>query len=186
MRNWVDRNQLLVLSVATAIFLASFLLLRLLEDEPPSIELGLESEVPDGTPIRVHVTGAVTSPGVYELRSGDRVIDALDAAGGAAAGADIDGLNLARRVHDAEQLVVPRRSGASPVVTLLQGELLDINAATEAQLDLLPGIGEAYSRRIVDSRLVDGPFRAIEELVVRRVLPQATFERVKDLILVKP
>jgi competence protein ComEA len=137
------------------------------------------------------VSGAVVAPGVYQLREGDRLVEALVAAGGPANGADVDALNLARRVRDEEQVVVPRLGGADSRRTeaagatpLAPGEKLDINAATEDQLDQLPGIGEAYSRRIVDSRKVDGPFKSIQELVDRRVVPRATFEKIRDLVYV--
>jgi competence protein ComEA len=181
-------NWLIILALIAAAFLSSFFVLNVIEADPPPIEFVPGSGLPDGTPIRVHVTGAVTRPGVYELREGDRVIEAVAVAGGASADADIDALNLARRVRDEEQLVVPERRSASPapVAPLPPGTLIDINVATAAQLDQLPGIGEAYSRRIIDSRIVDGPFKSTDELVQRRVLPQATYDRVKDLISAGP
>ena len=148
------------------------------------------SGLAEGTPIRLYVGGAVLQPGVYQMREGDRVVDALALAGGAASDADLDALNLARRVRDEEELIVPGRSAvlaaAAPAATLAPGARLNINTATQAQLDTLPGIGEAYSRRIVDSRTLDGPFRSGEELVERRVLPRATYDRIRDLITVAP
>jgi competence protein ComEA len=185
---WLERNQLFVLALAIIVFVASLALSGLAEDEPPPLAFRDGSELPAGTPIRVHVAGAVLNPGVYELREGDRVIDALTAAGGPAAGADTDELNLARRVRDEEQVLVPgRETAAAPAAPLLPpGTRLNINTATQAQLDQLPGIGEAYSRRIVDSRSVDGRFVAIEDLVGRRVIPRATYERIRDMISVDP
>ena len=63
---------------------------------------------------------------------------------------------------------------------------MNINTATQAELDQLPGIGEAYSRRIVDSRAVDGPFKTVEDLVTRRVVPASTFDGIHELISVGP
>jgi competence protein ComEA len=189
MPGWLERNQLVVLCLAVIVFIASIAVIQLTDETPPAIEFTYGSGLPDGTPIRVHVTGAVLQPGVYELREGDRLIEALSAAGGPASDADTEALNLARRVRDEEQVVVPRRGSAGApraVATLAPGARLDINTATEAQLDQLPGIGEAYSRRIVDSRRVDGPFKTAAELVERRVVPQATFEMIRDLISVSP
>jgi competence protein ComEA len=187
MRSLPDRNQYILLAAVALLFLGSLFVLQLLDDDPAPLEFTQGDSLPDGAPIRVHVAGAVVRPGVYDLRAGDRVIEALAAAGGPSATADVETVNLARRLRDAEQLVVPqRRTPSTAAATLPPGARLDINAATEAELDLLPGIGEAYSRRIIDSRRVDGPFKSTDELVQRRVLPQATFERVRDLISVGP
>jgi competence protein ComEA len=186
---WLQRNQLLVLALAIATFgIALALLTPWQSEQRTSLQFRSDSVLALGTPIRVHVTGAVLTPGVYELREGDRLIDALTAAGGPNRSADIDALNLARRVRDAEQVVVPELKGAAPAqpATLVPGVRIDINSATMAQLDQLPGIGEAYSRRIVDSRTVDGRFVSTEDLVARKVLPRATYERIRDLISAGP
>jgi competence protein ComEA len=134
----------------------------------------------------VHVAGAVAAPGLYELPSGARVQDAVVAAGGALPEAELDEVNLARRLRDGEQISVPGLSAevAAAVATLAPGEKLDINEATMAELDQLPGIGEAYSRRIVDSRIVDGPYEAVDDLLARRVLPEATLDNIRHLLTV--
>jgi competence protein ComEA len=187
MRAWLEQNQFLVLAFAAVLFLGSLAVISLGGSDPPAFEFEYGSGLEPGTPIKVHVTGAVARPGVYELREGDRVEAALAAAGGTTEAADLEALNLARRVRDEEQLLVPVRTGRStPVATLAPGARLDINTATTAELDQLPGIGEAYSRRIVDSRRADGPYRSVDDLVQRRVLPQATLEQVRHLIAVGP
>lgn len=188
MPGWLERHQLLVVGLAGLVLLAGVAVVYF-DDEgsPAPIVFRTDSDQPAGSPIRVHVAGAVDEPGVYGLREGDRVLDALSAAGGPTDAADLDALNLARRVHDEEQVVVPRRTGSiagGAAAPLPSGAKVDINNANEAQLDQLPGIGEAYSRRIVDSRKVDGPFRSTQELVDRRVLPRATYEKIRDLISV--
>jgi competence protein ComEA len=80
----------------------------------------------------------------------------------------------------------PRRAAAEAAVPLAPGARIDINRATEAQLDALPGIGATYARRIVDSRAVDGPFKNVDELTERRIVPRATFDKVRDLVMVTP
>jgi competence protein ComEA len=187
---WLERRQLLVLALAV-IALAAVLYLRPASDPAPSgqIVLSEAAGLPDGTPIRVHVSGAVQRPGVVGLRSGDRLSDALAAAGGATSDADTDVLNLARRLRDGEQVVIPqrpRRSAEAPVATLAPGARLNLNTATEAQLDQLPGIGATYARRIVDSRAVDGPFKSTQDLVDRRIVPRATYDKVRDVVAVTP
>jgi competence protein ComEA len=134
----------------------------------------------------VHVAGAVAAPGLYELPSGARVQDALVAAGGGLHEAEIDSINLARRLRDGEKVSVPGLSSdvAAAVETLAPGQKLDLNSASAEELDQLPGIGEAYSRRIVDSRIVDGPFQAVDDLVERRVVPEATLEHIRTFVTV--
>jgi competence protein ComEA len=184
---WLERYQWLVLALALLLFGAVTLVPELGGDGPAPLELRDQPLAPEGAPIRVHVDGAVVAPGVYELRQGDRLVDAIATAGGATPDADTTGLNLARRVRDEEQVLVPgRRTTAAPAVPLQPGQRLNLNTATAAQLDQLPGIGEAYSRRIVDSRALDGPFASPEDLVERRVVPRATFEGIRDLVSVGP
>jgi competence protein ComEA len=182
---WLERYQFLVLAAAVLLLLAGLLLRDITKDSPPALVVNDASEGAGGAVI-VHVAGAVDAPGVYELPAGARVQDAVLAAGGATADADIDSLNLARRLRDGERITLPSaaRAAVSPVPTLTQGQTLDLNNATEAQLDALPGIGEAYSRRIVDSRTVDGPFASVDDLVSRRVLPESTLNDIRDYLTV--
>jgi competence protein ComEA len=186
---WLERHQIKIFAAAVLALAATLAATAFAGDEPPSgLVIQTGSSLPAGAPIRVHVAGAVVAPGVYDLREGDRLVDALALAGGPTDDADLEALNLARRVRDEEQVLVPRRERAAVprVEPLHSGGQLDINTATAAQLDQLPGIGEAYSRRIVDSRRVDGPFRTIEELVDRRVVPRATLDGIRALITVGP
>jgi competence protein ComEA len=170
MIDWLERNQRLLLAAVLACLFFLLLARWVSEDAPPGIEFRTDSPLPAGAPIRVQVDGAVLRPGVYALRQGDRVVDALAAAGGTAADAETEDLNLARRLRDEERITVP-----------FGGQ-----AAAEAQLNSLPGIGDAYARRIIDSRVADGPFKTIDELVARRVIPRATFDLISSLIVVRP
>ena len=180
---WLERNQILVLGVAGLLLLAGFFVRDLTDGTPPG--LVLQEAQSEGNVI-VHMAGAVAAPGLYELPSGARVQDAVVAAGGALPEADLDSINLARPLRDGEQILVPGAASevASAVATLAPGERLDLNVATMDQLDLLPGVGEAYSRRIVDSRVIDGPYVAVDDLLTRRVIPAATFEQIRDLVTV--
>jgi competence protein ComEA len=184
--SWFERNQALAIGVPLIILLAGFVLSQLVEREPDGIEFAYASSLAEGAPIRVQVEGSVVNAGVYELHEGDRLIDAIAAAGGPSADAAVDQLNLARRVRDEERVTVPRASTAQSAlgVNAVSGKI-NINTATAQQLDSLPGIGEAYSRRIVDSRAVDGPYKTTDELVGRRVIPAATFAQIRDLITVQ-
>lgn len=181
---WLERNQYLVLGIAGLLLLAGLLVRDLTEGTPPALVLE-EPQTTEGSVV-IHVAGAVLAPGLYELAPGARVQDALEAAGGALPEAEVDSVNLARRVRDGEQISVPGPSSdvAAAVATLAPGQKLDLNAATMGELDQLPGIGEAYSRRIVDSRIVDGPYQAVDDLVTRDVVPASTLEDIRHLVTV--
>jgi competence protein ComEA len=120
----------------------------------------------------VHVAGAVRDPGVYRLAAGARVDDAVERAGGATRRADLGGLNLAAKLEDGRQVLVPQRAargdagagtvagGAAPA----PGQPLNINTATLEQLDGLSGIGPLTAQKILDYREELGGFGSIEEL----------------------
>jgi competence protein ComEA len=123
----------------------------------------------------VHVAGAVRSPGVYRLRDGERVQDAVHRAGGPRAGADLNAINLAAKVADGQQVVVPRR-GAGGVASVGgagagAGEPggppqapVSLNTATAEQLDTLDGVGPATASKILEYRRQHGGFRSIDDL----------------------
>lgn len=140
--------------------------------------------------IKVYVAGAVQRPGVYPLKDGDRVLDAVNAAGGFADGADQLAVNLAQRIHDEDKVIVPHQGEALPPVGGPAGgsasQLVDINTATAEQLDALPGIGPAYSQRIIDSRTTQGPFASPDDLLTRKLVPRSTFEKIRPLISTGP
>jgi competence protein ComEA len=121
----------------------------------------------------VHVAGAVRTPGVYRLRDGERVQDAVRRAGGPRAGADLNAINLAAKVADGQQVVVPRRgaAGAAPVSGAGAGEPggppqapVSLNSATAEQLDTLDGVGPATAAKILEYRRQHGGFRSIDDL----------------------
>jgi len=146
---------------------------------------------PSGAAIFVHILGAVAAPGLYELREGDRAVDAVAAAGGFADGADQSGLNLARFVTDGEQIVVPL-VGELPVAVpggdgaagaVVPGKV-NINTADAAALETLPRVGPAMAARIIAWRDENGRFTAIEDLMSVTGIGEKTFESMKDLVTV--
>ena len=136
---------------------------------------------PSGS-IYVHVLGAVLSPGLYELREGDRVVDAIAVAGGFAEGADETQLNLARQVSDGEQLVVPLLGEA--VAPGEQSGKVNLNTADLEQLETLPRVGPALAQRILDWREANGRFSAIEDLMSVTGIGDKTFEGMRELVTV--
>ena len=119
----------------------------------------------------IDVAGAVRRPGLYRLRSGSRIDDAIAAAGGATAKAQLDAVNLAAPVADGEQVVVPGRgaggvaaAASPPAAGSSPSAPLDLNTATAEQLDGLPGVGPVTAQKILDYRQAHGPFHSVAEL----------------------
>jgi competence protein ComEA len=147
--------------------------------------------VPTEAPIIIHITGAVPRPGVYALPQGARVQDAISAAGGFLAEADKTGINLARVLEDGEQIDIPFGVGASIVlptpgveVVTSSSELIDINTASQSELESLPGIGPTTAQKIIAYREENGPFARIEDIINVSGIGPGTFERIKELITV--
>ncbi|MFQ6102478.1 MAG: helix-hairpin-helix domain-containing protein [Anaerolineae bacterium] len=150
---------------------------------------------PTPAPIRVHVTGAVRNPDVYELPPSSIVQDAVEAAGGPAPDADLDHINLAVEVRDQQQVYVPRQGEANPPPPISGNEpsgggpamtLININTATMTELETLPRIGPTTAQRIVEYREANGPFETIENIQNVPGIGPATFEGLKDLTTVGP
>ena len=141
----------------------------------------------------VHVAGAVARPGLYRVRAGSRVADLLDAAGGPTADADVHQLNLATKVDDGQRVYVPR-TGEAPAPgpggdgtvgpSVEQSGPLDLNTATQPQLEELPGVGPSTAKAILEYREKNGRFRAVEELLDVRGIGPAKFAEIEPLVKV--
>jgi competence protein ComEA len=150
---------------------------------------------PTPAPVRIHVSGEVLHPGVYELSPGSIVQDAIEAGGGPAANADLDCINLALELEDQQKVYVPCQGEMAPPSPLSGGESgsggstetspLNINTAGTTELERLPGIGPALAQRIVEHRQANGPFVTVEDIQEVRGIGQATFEDLKGLITVR-
>lgn len=157
----------------------------------PSIVI---EDAPAEVEIAVSVEGAVTVPGVYYLSGDARLIDAITAAGGFSPSADVTRLNLAERLLDEQQIVIPAlvHGFASPVadspepVATNSTNAVDINTADIEALDQLPGIGPAIAQRIIDYREAQGPFTRVEELARVDGISPAMVEELNNLITVGP
>jgi len=142
------------------------------------------------SPLLVHVLGAVARPGLVELSTGARVVDAVAAAGGFTADADPAGVNLARPVVDGEQLVVlavgqappPTAGGPSGSTSATTDGVVHLNTADVAALDTLPRIGPALAQRIIDWREANGPFTSTDQLLEVAGIGDAVFSGLADRV----
>jgi competence protein ComEA len=190
--------QVVFLSIVGIIaFVVIYVLLKRPEPSSPPLVITLqprptaEPATPTPAAINVYVSGAVKQPDVYALPLHSIVKDAITAAGGAAADADLDRINLAARLADQMQVYVPRQgeaalppqSGSAPGAAT---EKININTASVEELDKLPGIGPAIAAAIIDYRTQNGPFKQIEDIDAVKGIGDALFEKIKDMITVGP
>lgn len=144
----------------------------------------ITSENSESTQIVVHVDGAVKTPGVYKLSAESRVSDAVTSAGGLTEDADTKKINLAAKVVDGQKLYVPligeQVISEKSQVSSQASEPVNINDASQKELESLPGIGPVTAGKIIASR----PYSAIEDLLTRKVVGKSVYEKAKDLIAV--
>jgi competence protein ComEA len=199
-RGYVGLSLAWLAILGAALFLTHRPATQPIEIIPPPTPLPTETPPASPTPgpLRIDVAGAVAAPGVYVLPAGSIVADAIAAAGGPADAADLDRVNKAVPLQDGMQIHVPRIADTPSAAVLLlpatpastthtaeagaaAGDLIDLNTATLAELDTLPGVGPATAQRIVDGR----PYGKIEDLLRIKGIGQATFDKLKDHITVR-
>lgn len=136
----------------------------------------------------VHVVGEVRRPGLYRLREGARIADAVRRAGGARRDADLAALNLAAPLVDGVQVLVPARTAvaAPPVASGSAGDPptgpISLSSATIEELDELPGVGPITAQKIVDYRAEHGPFGSVDDLDAVPGIGPTRIEQLRDLV----
>ena len=190
-------NIVLGVAIVACIVGAGVLILR--DSRPPdAVEIvlpptpALSESRPVPSQIVVYVSGEVMRPGVYTLDPDHRAADALSAAGGPTADADLDRINLAMRLNDEDQVHVPavgssdagmdHPTGSSP--STASGKL-NVNTATVEELESLPGIGSAKATAIVEYRHTHGPFERVEDLVEVSGIGDGILGSIRHLIEVR-
>ena len=146
----------------------------------------------------VYVCGAVQSPGVYELKEGARIADAIEAAGGMTKKAQPDGFNLAEKLQDGQMIDVltkkeaKERAQKNSMQTVEQDETsedpdgkINLNSATKEELMRIPGIGETRAQSILSYRMEHGNFSRIEDIMCVEGIKEGLFERMKEYICAK-
>ena len=153
---------------------------------PPPVRVAAPVGHASAPRLFVNVVGAVRRPGLYTLKDGSRVADAVIRAGGPTPKAQIELLNLAARIADGEQIVVPRRGLANPGAAASGGGAaagpVHLNSATLEQLDALPGVGPVTAQKILDYRQQHGAFGSVDELDAIAGIGPARLEQLRGLV----
>ncbi len=176
--------------------------IEIIPPETPVAEIACSQDAtptvtPTPAPLRVYVSGAVQSPGVYRLPPDSLVVDAIEKAGGESDEADLVAINLAHPLADGEQIYVPTREETTtspapivPAVKTIAGGAspndahsspIDINTATEEELESLPGIGPAMAQRIIEGR----PYGAVEDLLNVKGIGEAKLDKMRPYVTVQ-
>jgi len=159
----------------------------------------IQKEVP---PLIIHITGAVKNPGVYQLKSTDRVVDAVKIAGGETEEANLDLINLAALLKDGQKIIVPSKiynengeeinknidNNTEVMYSSSSGSIsgkININTTNATMLQTLPGIGPVLSERIIEYRNQNGFFGIIDDIKDVSGIAEKKFEGIKDLICVQ-
>ncbi len=163
--------------------------------EPDLVAAPLEAvaEAPVRSVLVVHVVGEVQRPGLYRLRDGARIADAVRRAGGARHGADLAALNLAAPLVDGVQVLVPSRAATEPGASSSSGggvaggaaagvAAVSLSSATVEELDELPGVGPITAQKIVDYRAEHGPFASVDDLDAVPGIGPTRIEQLRDLV----
>ena len=161
-------------------------------EQPLATTLEPVASAPARSILVVHVVGQVRRPGLYRLRDGARIADAVHRAGGALRDADLAGVNLAAPLVDGVQIVVPAQaeagtsSGGSGTsgggLAGPGGPLVSLSSATVEQLDELPGVGPVTAQKIVDYRTEHGPFASVDDLDAVPGIGPTRIEQLRDLV----
>jgi len=164
-----------------------------------SIESSIEKENIQEEICIVHISGAVSNPGVYQLNGNKRIIDVVKIAGGELENANVDAVNLAAHIFDGQKIVIPflaENSGENNNQNVLpnnnpeqygyssQNNLVNLNTATSSQLEDLPGIGPVLAKSILEYRQKYGQFRDIADIKNVGGIGEKRFESIKEYITV--
>lgn len=164
-----------------------------------SNEVGSINSSTDTEEIIVHITGEVTSPGIVSLPKGSRISDAIQASGGLTILADVSKINLAYELKDGQKVYIPSTedeenieyvendAGENVIVqdkVSSNSSVVDINSATQSELENLPGVGPSTASKIIDYREKNGDFKKIEDIMNVSGIGEAKFNSIKDYITI--
>lgn len=196
MNDWLERHRTLVLAGVGLLIAAGLLALTLRWETPEPITILPPEATATPGPIRVYLSGAVAQPDVYSLPPKSILQDAIELAGGLLPEADSARINLAQTLSDGQQVhiplvgetlaIAPAGDAGEAAASAGPSFPININTASAADLEALPGIGPSLAGRIVDYRTANGPFSSIEAIQNVSGIGPATFAEIETLITVGP
>jgi competence protein ComEA len=192
MKTW----QVIAFSLFCGLLAAGMILLVV---SPPRGQAVALPPLPTAAPLIIYITGAVKQPGVYSLPTGSRVKDAIESAQGLISSADSTAINLAAPLRDGEHLVIPEIGEALPTqpgssataqvskttASFSLENPLNINTASQSELELLPGIGPTRASAIIAYREANGPFKQIQDIQNVPGIGPSTFQNLKAIITIE-
>jgi len=193
------RLHIVLILIECLLLTAGLVLIRRPSPQALTIAFPTATPAPTPAPLIVHIAGAVVDPGVYRLPPESRLVDAVQLAGGLTADAAIAWVNLAAPLQDGQQIVIPFAQSAeaavdgqqaaqrtAPTVQVIAPDpgRININTASEQELDTLPGIGPSLAARIVTYRREHDGFDEPRELLEVSGIGEATFAELADCICV--
>lgn len=194
MSNWLQRYRGYILITVINLIVLGGVIVFFRTPRPseivvaPPLPTATPLPTPTPRPVQVYVSGAVTYPDVYELPTESIIKDAIEAAGGATSEADLDRINLALSVADGQHIYVPRQGEESlPISPPTEpsgttsgtaGGKININTASQSELETLPGIGPSKAQGIIENR----PYDSIEDIKKVPGIGESTFKKIQDLI----
>lgn len=202
----LNKKQKIILTIITIsiVFIIGIFLISREEAETNDYEkyvVNTNAETKDDTKdtdkIKIHVVGAVKNNGIVEMKRGARISDVIEAAGGSTENADLSKVNLAYEVEDGQKVYIPNindeqveryitsESGNGVIEEERTKKLVNINTATQTELETLSGIGPSTALKIVTYRKENGKFKEIEDIQNVPGIGKAKFENIKEEICVK-
>lgn len=206
-----ENKEKIIITLIGVILIISVIVYFLGKDEEKEYIIEVNNEISDASAekesedeqeeIILHIVGAVKNPGIVKIKEGSRIFDVIEAAGGVLEDADTSKINLAYIVEDGQKIFVPsmsdeiteeieyvtRESGDNIIIDNNEGEnvMVNINKATQTELETLPGIGPAMALKIIEYREQNGNFENIEDVKNVKGIGDAKFENIKNNICVK-
>ena len=181
-----EKKNIITIFLVVLIIISAGYLLFINQEKKPDLQITEKSN----DKIKVEITGEVKNPGIYELKQGDRIQDAINVAGGLTEKANTNGMDqsLAGILVDGEKVTIPPAASTNSEVSADSSQeisdKININSASVSELDTLPGIGPATAQKIIDYREENGSFESIEDIKDVSGIGDSKFEQIKDMIAV--
>lgn len=190
MQNWLEHNRLIIILALVGIVILGAGIFWLKTSSQPETKVEILSASTDNTEqiltkdIYIDISGAVNKPGIYKLKLGSRIEDALQMAGGIASDANSEwvetNLNRAAVLIDGQKIYIPNTLSTPLSTVKIISEKININSASKAELESLTGVGPVTAEKIISGR----PYQTVEELVSKKIMGQKTFAKIKNQLSV--